>query len=315
MSGPARILLTGANGFAGRYLLDALARRFPGAVLVACEGPSGRSTPLDVTDPAACRAAIAEGRPDAIVHLGGKAAVAAANADPLGTMAVNGTGARHMLEAALAEAPGSLFILVSSSEVYGESLAGGLPTPESAPCRPLSPYAESKFAAEASGREAAARGLHVVIARPFNHAGPGQSTDFVVPAFAAQIAAIEAGEREAFIDVGWLSDVRDFSDVRDIAAGYAALVAQGRGFAPGSAVNFATGLGRPISEVLERLLALSPIRPATRIDAARLRPSRLPAMVGDAGLAASELFWRPNIAFETTLLDVLNAYRRGVNPS
>lgn len=309
MNSPRRILVTGATGFAGRHLMAALEGRFPDAVLLPLGGPRDPVAPLDVTDASACRAVLAAAKPDAIIHLGGAAAVAAANADPAGTMAVNGIGSRNLILAALAEAPSSTFVLVSSSEVYGASLEGGAPTPETAPCRPLSPYAESKWAAEEAAREAAGDGLHVLIARPFNHTGPGQSTAFVVPAFAAQVAAAEAGDQAPVIEVGWLTDVRDFTDVRDTVAGYASLLAHADSLAPGTAINFATGRAWTIGEVLDQLVSLSTVKMTTRQDPGRLRPGRLPAMVGEAGLAARVLGWRPKIAFSTTLMDVLAAAR------
>ncbi|MFT3811501.1 MAG: GDP-mannose 4,6-dehydratase [Micropepsaceae bacterium] len=301
-----RVLVTGASGFAGRHLAPALQTGLPGAVAIQFGGP--RSTglpPLDVTNEAAAAEAVASARPDMVVHLAGQADVAAANADPDAALRTNAGGTRAMAEAVLAHAPDALFLAISSSEVYGDSLAGGRPTPETAPLKPVSAYARSKAAAEAAVMDAAARGLHALIARPFNHTGPGQSAAFVAPAFAGQVAAIEAGTQPPVMRVGWLDDVRDFSDVRDIVRGYVLMLAQGRSLAPGTAINLASGTGRPVRDVLDGLRRLSTAQFEVAGDPQRQRAARLPAMVGDPALAGRLIGWRGAIAFETTLADVL----------
>lgn len=311
MTGPGPILITGASGFVGRHLGDALQTAMPDREVVAYGGPAKDAyRRLDVTDRDACFDAVRSARPAMIIHLAGQADVAAATADPEQAMRVNAGGTACLAEAALAHAPGVLFLAVSSSEVYGDSLAGGQPTPETAPLRPASAYARSKAAAEDAVQQAAGRGLHTIIARPFNHTGAGQSTAFVAPAFAAQIAAIEAGTQPAVMRVGALDDVRDFSDVRDIARGYAMMLSAGPALAPGTAINLASGKGRTIAALLEALRAMSRAAFTVELDPARQRASRLPAMVGDAARAASLLGWANSISFEATLADVLSDARQ-----
>ena len=132
-----------------------------------------------------------------------------------------------MLEAARTHAPGARVLVVSTSEVYG-SIEPGTRAAETHPFVPGSPYALSKAAAEhLATAYATARKLDVVRARPFNHTGPGQTPRFVVPAFAQQIAAIEAGHAEPVLRVGNLEVTRDLTDVRDIVHGYCALLERG----------------------------------------------------------------------------------------
>lgn len=279
---------------------------FPDSAVAAYGGPrSAALPPLDVTDAARIAAAIRNDSPDVIVHLAGQADVAASNADPDGAMRANALGTENAAEAALAHAPGALFLAISSSEVYGDSLAGGRPTPETAPLKPASPYSRSKVAAEEAVRSAVSRGLHALILRPFNHTGPGQSAAFVAPAFAGQVAAIEAGAQEPVMRVGWLDDVRDFSDVRDIVRGYALMIAKGRSLAPGTAINLASGVGRPVREVLDQLRVLSAASFEVVADPKRQRASRLPAMVGDPALAQQLAGWVGEISFAETIGDVL----------
>lgn len=301
-----RILITGASGFAGRHLLKTLKTEFPGHELVPYGGPGCAEFPqVDITDKAAVREAVAAARPDLIVHLAGLADVAAASADPYMAMLVNAGGTQHVVEAALERAPSALLLAISSSEVYGDSLASGKPVPETTALRPETAYARSKTSAEDAVRAGIDRGLHALIARPFNHTGPGQSTAFVAPAFAAQIAAIEAGTQAPVMRVGWLDDVRDFSDVRDIVRGYALMLANGRQLPSGSVLNLASGRGRTIRSLLEALKAMSSVRFNVEGDPRRQRASRLPAMVGDPALASLVLGWKGRIPFETTLADVL----------
>jgi GDP-4-dehydro-6-deoxy-D-mannose reductase len=311
--GGPRILVTGASGFAGQHLMRALEQAFPDHVPLGFGGPrSARLPALDINDRAMVAATMAEARPDMIVHLAGQADVAAASADPDAAMLTNAGGTRHVVDAALAHAPEALVLAVSSSEVYGDSLAGGQPTPETLALKPASAYARSKASAEDAVRAGVARGLHALIARPFNHTGPGQSAAFVAPAFASQIAAIEAGRQRPVMRVGWLDDVRDFSDVRDIVRGYAQMLASGRSIAPGTAVNLATGKGRTVRELLAVLTGLSRATFAVEGDPKRQRASRLPAMVGDPALAYSLLGWSSVIPFEATIGDVLAEARAAV---
>ena len=152
-------------------------------------------------------------------------------------------------------------------------------------------------------------GLRSVRFRLFNHTGPGQSPQFVVPAFASQIAAIERGDRSPVMKVGNLEARRDFLDVRDVVEAYAAAV--GALDLPGGiVVNVASGIPRRMGDVLDAMLAMSGADITVERDEALMRPTDIPVTAGDARRAASMLGWRPAIAWETTLRDVLDAHRR-----
>jgi GDP-4-dehydro-6-deoxy-D-mannose reductase len=302
---PARIFVTGAEGFVGGHLLPALGVAFPGAELFGL----GESR-WDVTDRDAVFAGMARLRPDACVHLAGIAAIGAAGADPARAWEVNLHGAINVAEAILAHAPDCQMLFVSSAECYGGSFRAGLALDETAVLAPMNLYAATKAAAEMALVALAARGLRLVRVRPFNHTGPGQTEAFVVPAFAGQIARIEAGLQAPEIAVGALTPERDFLDVRDVCAAYVACMARAL---PETAVfNIASGTAVPVGEVLDRLLRLARCRIDVVVDPARLRPVEIPRAAGDAGLAARLLDWRPRFTLDETLRSVLDYARSGV---
>ena len=318
---PRRILITGAGGFVGRHLLEALARAFPEASLLATGDPAGDGagdgagggiTRMDVTDGAAVLAAVEELRPDAVVHLAAVAAVPEANREAGRAWRVNFRGTRHLARAVLAKAPEARFLYVSSAAVYGRSFRSGEPMGEDAPLEPLDTYAATKAASEMALSAMTSEGLRLVRLRPFNHIGPGQSPSFAVAAFAGQIARIEAGMQAPELAVGSLKPERDFLDVRDVVAAYAATLARADELPAGIAINLASGVPRRIGAVLDELLALARVRISVRTDPARLRSDELMRSVGDPARAKGLLGWEPKIPWETTLADILADCRREV---
>jgi GDP-4-dehydro-6-deoxy-D-mannose reductase len=309
----SRILVTGASGFAGRYLTTLLERRMPGAQVIPLAGPNtGGRAYVDLRNVEATEAAIKAARPDAVIHLAGIAAVATANANPELSIEVNGTGTANLVRSVMRFAPDAAFLHVSSGEVYGRSLSSGEPACESTDICPATPYARSKALAEEVVIEAARTGLNAVIARPFNHTGPGQNVSYVVPALASQIAAMEAGTVEPVLDVGSLDAIRDFSDVRDIAEGYVLLLEKTPDLTPGVVFNFSSGQARSIKHVLEHLAGLSTVAFEVRQDPARMRPHPIPVMLGNSLLARKTLGWVPSTGFDRTMADVLAYWRERV---
>lgn len=302
-----RILVTGAGGFVGRWVLARLAALMPEAAVLAAG--HGAPVALDVTRPGEVDALVARFRPTAVLHLAGLSSPVRARADARAAWDVNLFGTLNLAEAVLRHAPGARFVHAGSSEVYGAGAgASGGATGEGALLAPLHPYATTKAAADLLLGEMAAAGLRAVRFRPFNHTGPGQSDAFAIPAFAARIAAAERGGGEAVIRVGNLEARRDFLDVRDVAAAYALALAA-PSLERGVVLNLASGEPRRLGDALDALLAMSRVPIRVERDAALLRPSDVPVTRGDASRARALLGWRPTIPWEQTLRDVLDDCR------
>jgi GDP-4-dehydro-6-deoxy-D-mannose reductase len=299
-----RVLVTGAGGFVGRHLCEHLAAHGDQPVPIGWPDTSREdgSKAVDITDAAAVRRAVESAAPDAVVHLAGLSSVAASHRDPSRTFAVNALGAVNLMAALDQAAPRARVLMVGSSEMYG-AVEPGSRVAESAPLRPLSPYASSKVAAEIAGWQFhRGRELAVVAARPFNHLGRGQRADFVVPSFAEQIAGIRRGRIPPVLRVGNLDAVRDFSHVADVVEAYRLLLQSG---VPGEAYNVCSGEGRSIRDILQRMVELAGVEASIEVDPARFRPSELPYLVGDPGKLQA-LGWRPSRSVDEALRDALD---------
>ncbi|NOK05459.1 MULTISPECIES: GDP-mannose 4,6-dehydratase [Myxococcus] len=299
-----RILVTGADGFVGRHLCALL--RAAGDDVVEAHGPRGEginsnALHFDVANEASVKAAVAETKPEGIIHLAGFSSVAKSHHNPSRVFAVNTMGVVHLLTAVRESVPKARVVLVGSGEVYGPVPEGTRAT-EDTPAVPLSPYAASKSAAElAAVQFHRSYGLEVVMARPFNHLGAGQDPTFVVPSFAAQIRAIGLGTVDPVLRTGNLDAVRDFSHVRDVVEAYRLLLDKGE---PGQAYNIGSGEGRTIRSLLEEMLSLAGINARIELDPARLRPSDIPSLVG-APDKLKALGWAPKLTVADALRDVL----------
>jgi GDP-4-dehydro-6-deoxy-D-mannose reductase len=301
----------------GGHLVDFLHEEHPevevhGVVLprggVSWRAAAGaRVIEADLTDPAAAAAVVEEVRPERIIHLAGQASVHQSWLDPAGTLRTNVLGVVHLLDAVRGRGLRPPVLVVGSAEEYGPVAPEELPIREETPLRPASPYAVSKVAQGALALlYGPAGGLRVVLTRTFHHTGPGRGEAFAESSFARQLADIEAGRQPSVLKVGNLEAVRDFADVRDVVRAYWMLLEKGAG---GAAYNVCTGRGRRIRDLLGILLAASRARVEVRVDPERLRPSDVPAQVGDPSRLRAATGWEPRIPLERTLVDLLDDWR------
>jgi len=309
-----RILVTGASGFVGRHLLPVLRACFPAARLVGVRHGAPLSgwdeaVELPLEDSAGLQAALAALRPDGLVHLAALSSVGGSFQNPLAVWEVNLGHTLRLAEAVREAWPGCRCVFASTAEVYGLSFQAGLPLDEGAPLRPANPYAASKAAADLALGEAALRGLRVVRLRPFNHSGAGQAPAFVLPAFARQLARIEAGLQPPVMEVGALDRWRDMLDVRDVCRAYALALDRFDALPNGAAINLGTGQPRRIGALLEALLARAARPVEIRTGAALLRPTDVIRASGDPATARDLLGWTPEHPIEATLDWVLRDWR------
>jgi GDP-4-dehydro-6-deoxy-D-mannose reductase len=289
----SRAVVTGANGFVGLHLVRHL--RAAGDDVVAVDRD------VDVTDAGALVRVLEAARPDAIYHLAALSHVGRSWDEPDAVRAVNVGGTAHVLEAARRAVPRARVLVVSSAEVYGVTRPEDQPLAEGRALAPVSPYAASKAEAEAVALEAVARGQDVVIVRPFNHVGPGQSPSFFVPALVTRLYAAR-GARRGRVAVGDLSARRDLTDVRDVVRAYRLVLEES---ASSGVYNVATGVDHAMGEVAARLVAM--VAPGTELvlDPRLVRPVEVPVSRGDAARLRGETGWRPEVSLERSLSDVV----------
>jgi GDP-4-dehydro-6-deoxy-D-mannose reductase len=291
VTGPA--FVTGGSGFAGRHLLALV----PGAV-------APERGELDLLDAGGVRAAVREAAPAVVFHLAALASVGRSWEAPAETLTENVAMAVNVLEAVRLEAHEAAVVMAGSGEVYGPPAR--LPVDEEAPLRPQNPYAVSKAACDLlAGQYADAFGMRVVRMRPLNHAGPGQSDDYVVGTLTRQVAEAEAaGSEAAVLRTGNPDSARDFTDVRDVVRAYVAAAAL-----DGGAFNVASGRAVTVRELIELVRSAARLPVRHEVEAARVRAHDVPEVRGSAERLRQATGWRPEIPLERTVADALDDWR------
>ena len=292
-----RALITGGKGFVGQWLAAHLKDAGDDVTVIDLE--------TDISDGPALRKAVTEAAPEAIYHLAAMTHVGESWENPSHVLKVNVLGTAEILAAARALPRPPIVLAVSSAEVYGVVSPAQLPLGEDTPTAPATPYAASKLAAEAIALQAwRGYGQQVIVVRPFNHIGPGQSPNFAVPALAKRI--VQARKTGAgSLRVGTLSTRRDFTDVRDVVVAYRLLILQG---IPGTIYNVCSGRDVAISDVADQLLELAHAGLELVIDPELVRPVDVPVLRGDASRLHAATGWSPSIPLATTLADVLASW-------
>jgi GDP-4-dehydro-6-deoxy-D-mannose reductase len=299
-----RIVITGAAGFVGRHLarhLAAAGHEVTGAGRPVGDPPQELAgyRELDLLDAAAVADALAGA--DCIAHLAADASVAASWRAPAGTLQNNLVSTANVLEGA-----GDAAVLVAGSgEVYGPP--SRLPVDERHELRPQNPYAVSKAACDLlAGFHADAHGRRVIRTRAFNHFGPGQSDQYVVSAFARQLAEAEReGADSVTVRTGTLESRRDFTDVRDVVRAYALLLES----AEAGVYNVCSGVSRSGADILAALARESPLEVRQAIDPDRLRANEVMDIRGANDKLTAATGWKPEIPFEQTIRDTLDWWR------
>ncbi|MGB3625713.1 MAG: GDP-mannose 4,6-dehydratase [Henriciella sp.] len=310
------LLITGGTGFVGRHLVLAAAEHGLPADAIVAASPrrdadlSVRQEAFDMTDAGSIFQLIEKVKPKTVVHLAAIAAPGEARANYDAAWSINFEGTRKLAEAILKHAPEARLVFAGSAEAYGESFNSVEgPISEDATLRPASTYGATKAAADIMLGQLQAEGLDVIRTRSFNHSGPGQTTDYVVPAFAEQIANAEARRQDPVIRVGNLDAKRDFLDVRDVAKAYVAMALADGVHPDARVINVASGSAVRIQHILDTLIGMAAIEISVDLDRERLRPSDVPHAAGDNQRLIKYFGWSPRYELAETLADTLNFYR------
>ena len=317
------VLVTGANGFVGRHLLNLLTSEDTRVVawqktshpneLEETKNSRRRNATttiwqnINVLDRKAVFESIRTIRPSAIYHCAGAAHVGSSWNQPLNTLRVNAIGTHHLLEAIRLTQLDTRLLIPGSAMVYKQSSDA---INETHPIGPSSPYGLSKLAQELLGTRAAKYdGVTVLVTRSFNHLGPGQAPSYVASGFAEQIARIETCGARPVIRTGNLDASRDLTDVRDTVRAYRLIMESGQS---GRIYNVCSGRTYVIRDVLQKLLLQTQTKIRIESDPERWRPQDNPLLLGDPTRLKDELGWTPSIDIDRTLNDLLNYWRKRI---
>lgn len=295
------LLVTGHLGFVGAYVMRAGN---------TCGLVDANGQPINLLDRAAVFDAVQRLKPTAVIHLAAQSFVPEAFKNPTATYEANFIGTQILLEALRAADFTGRFLFVSSADVYGSLDAAHLPATEQTAVKPNNPYAVSKIAAETlCSYWHRTECMQIIVARPFNHIGPGQSTRFAIADFSKTIAEIRHGKRSHVLEVGDLDVTRDFTDVRDVVAAYHALLENGQ---PGEIYNICSGVERHLGAAVATLAELAGVQIDIQVDTSRFRKASQPRAVGSNLKITQHTGWQPGIDWRISLQDTLTYWEQQI---
>ena len=298
-------LITGIDGFVGRYMADLL--RAEGHEVIGIDKSSG----LDILNKTALREFIAKSSPDYIFHFAGQSNVPESIKDPYKTFDINITGTLNLYEAIVAAniKPGVIF--AGSGDEYGAVDEKDIPIRESTLLKPINPNAVSKVAGSfLSYQYSQSYGLRIIRVRSFNQEGPGRPEAFALSSFCRQITEIEKGRNQPIIEVGNINVKRDFLDVRDSVRAYLLLAQKGVG---GEVYNVCSGVPVTLSDALNYLISKSTVKDIqVTVDESRVRGLETPVKVGDNTKLKELTGWQAEYDLHKTLDDMLQYWREKI---
>ena len=293
------ILVTGHTGFVGRHGL-----KREGTI-----GLSDADGRIDLSDRPRLQRFLDANEFSSIIHLAAQSHVPTSFDDPAATFETNLNGTIALLESLTRAGFQGRFLYVSSGDVYGAVPESELPVLESRPPSPRNPYSASKVAAEAYCLQYALQcEFDILIARPFNHIGVGQSSRFIVPSVLQQIEEQATSGTDIKIDVGDIDVTRDFSDVADVLEAYEAILADGINR---EIYNVCSSKEVPVREILEYTANQSPLTVEFRQDKSRLRPNEQRRMRGCNEKIKNHTGWIPKTTVQESIDNMLTA--RSIN--
>ena len=306
-----KVLVTGAGGFVGSHLIRVLlaqkryeifAAVYKSTSDIAALLPEDHIVEGDLTDAHFTDKLIKQTTPEIVFHLAALSVVHGSDKQATTVMNANTTLQYNLLEAIKNYAPKARFLAICSANEYGLVADTTKPINEQTPLRPLNPYAVSKVTQEMlSLQYHLAYGLDVVILRPFNHTGPGQTIDFVIPALAKQFVEIAKGKRSPTIEVGNVDNTRDYTDVSDMVEAYVLASEKGKS---GEIYNIGTGRGVTVGELITMFKKITKLDPKIVVKDEIVRLADVPVLICDATKFRNDTKWSPKVPLEKTLQQV-----------
>lgn len=317
-----KILITGAAGFVGGHLIEALKDNCKNeiSVFVLNEKEAGRvNLPkeniylVDITNVSKVKDTVKEVRPDMVFHLAAQSSVGLSWKHPALTYSVNITGTVNILEALKEFSPNARILLVGSAEQYGSVAIDEQPIKETQHLVGNNPYSVSKMAQEAAARLFLKdSNLQIIRVRAFNHIGAGQETKFVIPNWCSQVISMEKDlKKDSCLFVGNINVKRDFTDVRDIVRAYILLAENGKS---GEIYNVGSGISHSLEDVLKLIKENSFRKDITwKVDESRLRPSDIEELCADVTKLKSTVDWEPVYTLEQSVKWIMEEMRKTWN--
>jgi GDP-4-dehydro-6-deoxy-D-mannose reductase len=293
-----KLLITGASGFVGKHV----------AQIVPCIPLNDAAGETDLRDAKRVELAVSEIRPDLVIHLAASTFVPKSFESPRETYDINFFGTFNLLEGLASSGFSGTMVFVGTGDSYGKVEPEEFPISETRVLRPRSPYTVSKVAAEALCYEWSQRELfRIVLARPFNHIGAGQSARFVVSDLAKQVVEAKLGRRDPVIRAGNLDVTRDFTDVRDIVQAYIGILDRGMN---GEIYNVCSGREISVRTVLSTLLEIAGIDARVEVSQDRVRRNEQLRTCGSYAKLKQQCGWFPKIGLKQSLTDIINDWHR-----
>lgn len=296
-SSKPRALITGLRGFTGYYLAREL-RAAGYQVFGTAHGAEAQGegiVGLDLCDKQCVQRLVAEVQPDVVAHLAAISFVAHGDVEAI--YRVNILGTRNLLEAlAASQKKPHAVLLASSANIYGNTSVEVIS--ETEPALPANDYAVSKLAVEHVARLWMDK-LPIVVVRPFNYTGVGQSVNFLLPKIVSHFR-----RRAMHIELGNLDVARDFSDVRMVVQAYARLIQE---IPAGETFNICSGKSYTLREVLALMAQIAGYEIDIRVNPAFVRANEVKNLMGDPRKLIRHIGELPNFSLADTLQWMLHA--------
>ena len=294
---PKRVFLTGGAGFVATRMVEHLAG----------SAWQTHASSTDILDGEALQAELRQCQPDIVLHLAAQSHVPTSFREPELTARVNFDGTRSLLTALDQSGFAGALVFVGSGDMYGLAPETSLPIRETQALRPRNPYAASKVAAEAWCMQHSLHSQYrIVMARAFNHIGRGQNAQFVLPAMAEQLVAIERGQRPPILETGDLDVTRDFTNVSDVLDAYLALAEKG---VSGEVYNVCSGVEYRVRDLVAQMIVMTGLNIQLQNDPARFRKAEQTRVVGDNSKLRADTGWAPKVDIAASLAEILDDWR------